>query len=77
MRCNLRAASAHMEITTTPDTTAMPMATSDVGLKAVSVAEAAASCGVKIIGEGMAPPLCKTRLAMRNARRGETLVTDE
>jgi hypothetical protein len=66
-----------MAITAAPEITTMAIEMSEVGLKAESVAGIAASCGEKIIGEGMEPPLLKIRLAMRNARRSEMLATDE
>jgi hypothetical protein len=50
-----------MATTAAPEITTMAIEMSEVGLKAESVADIAASCGEKIIGEGMAPPLFKNQ----------------
>jgi len=54
-----------MDTTTAPETPSMAIEIMEEGLKTESVAEIAASCGAKVIGEGMAPPLYKIGLAKR------------
>jgi len=54
-----------MDTTTAPETPSMAIEIMEEGLKTESVAEIAASCGAKVIGEGMAPPLYKIGLATR------------